>query len=533
MGFSNQNREITTHKIKSKTFDLLIIGGGFTGANIVLDATTRGMKTVLLEMSDFSAQASSRQSMLITEQEDYDYRTWKLLENEKKVIQANYSPLYHPVDGIHLKYKGDLDLKNLTTISRGVFFPFKRKYTDQSLKILRRKQIINLESNIVPDQLERGFLFNNGLINRTLMTIELLKKSRDLGANVLNYFKVTDFIYDNKQKIIGVKAEDQINGESVSFFAHRVINATGNALNQIRQIDTPELKGEYPSPVNKVTQFQLKTDKLLTKHVISFHDIARHGFMTLIPNQDRLIVTATEPVNKLTNFNEDWSAEDSEHYLKVCKSVIQTEELTDSHISDVHVNFEIKYQQKTDPNNLVLKSDSGLISVLGTAAISGRLHASKMVDLIAIDLKKELNILYSGSETQLISINQYNQIEKETLIEPYDQLSISDDQLDQLIEYYGDEVSHLLDYVHQSAKFADQFDIDRLLCAELLYAVEQLAIYTPLDFFARRSRIRYDKLTILEQLPGLLNLLASQLAWTIEERSYFERELKIWLKDQS
>jgi len=122
MKLSNRNREETLQALKQKTYDVLIIGGGLTGASIALDATTRGMDTALLEMADFGSGGSYRQSMLSFEQGDYYYKTWKDLEVEKETIATNFSALYQHTTGMYVKYRGDLDLKNLTTIKEVYYF---------------------------------------------------------------------------------------------------------------------------------------------------------------------------------------------------------------------------------------------------------------------------------------------------------------------------------------------------------------------------------------------------------------------------
>lgn len=65
MIWSNTNREQIKESLKQEKFDVLIIGGGITGAGIALDATTRGMKTALVEMQDFAAGTSSRSTKLV------------------------------------------------------------------------------------------------------------------------------------------------------------------------------------------------------------------------------------------------------------------------------------------------------------------------------------------------------------------------------------------------------------------------------------------------------------------------------------
>ena len=65
MKFSNSDRPERINKISSTEYDLLIIGGGITGAGIALDAVTRGMSVALIEMQDFAAGTSSRSTKLV------------------------------------------------------------------------------------------------------------------------------------------------------------------------------------------------------------------------------------------------------------------------------------------------------------------------------------------------------------------------------------------------------------------------------------------------------------------------------------
>ena len=65
MRFSNLYREETIELLKKEKYDVVVIGGGITGAGIALDATTRGMKVALVEMQDFAAGTSSRSTKLV------------------------------------------------------------------------------------------------------------------------------------------------------------------------------------------------------------------------------------------------------------------------------------------------------------------------------------------------------------------------------------------------------------------------------------------------------------------------------------
>ena len=63
--FSNLDRSELNSRLATETFDLLIIGGGITGAGIALDAASRGLKVVLVEQNDFASGTSSKSTKLI------------------------------------------------------------------------------------------------------------------------------------------------------------------------------------------------------------------------------------------------------------------------------------------------------------------------------------------------------------------------------------------------------------------------------------------------------------------------------------
>ena len=65
MKFSNLNRPETVQNLKNSTYDILVIGGGITGAGIALDAASRGLKVALVEKGDFASGTSSKSTKLI------------------------------------------------------------------------------------------------------------------------------------------------------------------------------------------------------------------------------------------------------------------------------------------------------------------------------------------------------------------------------------------------------------------------------------------------------------------------------------
>jgi glycerol-3-phosphate dehydrogenase len=63
--FSGLERKEILQEMNGQSYDLLVIGGGITGAGIALDAQSRGIRTALVEMQDFAAGTSSRSTKLV------------------------------------------------------------------------------------------------------------------------------------------------------------------------------------------------------------------------------------------------------------------------------------------------------------------------------------------------------------------------------------------------------------------------------------------------------------------------------------
>src|SRR5690625_3319435 len=244
--------------------------------------------------------------------------------------------------------------------------------------------------------------------------------------------------------------------------------------------------------------------KQLLEKVISFNYRENNRFITAVPFNKRLIVTVTEPVEQSGNYTKDPGIKIIKFYLVLYRQIIESDEFKLANVEHVYRSSVAKYQRKSSPNELVDISESGLISVIGTSTLCYRLYASQIIDLIAKRFKQELNVLYSESETETIAMNKNKPVTKEKLLTSYDHLSISEQQIIQLLKHYGNETEKLLAYFEKTTQAAEHYQIDHLLCTEIVYSIVKTAVYTALDFFIRRERLDHELMLIKEKLPGIL-----------------------------
>jgi glycerol-3-phosphate dehydrogenase len=223
------------------TWDVIIIGGGATGAGIALDAAARGYKTLLLEKRDFAQGTSSRSTKLVHGGVRYLAQGDLLLViealRERGIMLKNAPHLTSDQQFIIPIYTW-FDLLLYTAGLKFYDLLAGRLSLGRSYFIGRKKTIERLP-NLKPGGLKGGVVYHDGQFDDSRMTIELVRKACEYGCTALNYFTVSELTKDNAGKVSGVKASDTISGISFEIKAKCVINATGVFANDVILMDDP------------------------------------------------------------------------------------------------------------------------------------------------------------------------------------------------------------------------------------------------------------------------------------------------------
>ena len=229
---------------KETGWDIIVIGGGATGLGIALDASTRGFKTLLLEQFDFAKGTSSRSTklvhggvrylaqgdiLLVTEALHERGRILKnaphLTSNQEFII-----PVYTLWDVI--LYTVGLTFYDLLAgrLSLGRSYFISRSRAIARLPLLKR------------EGLKGGIVYHDGQFDDSRLAIAIAKACVDNGGIVLNYFKVTGLLKNEKGRITGVTAQDQKTGMEITLNSRLVVNATGVFADEIHLMDDPGSK---------------------------------------------------------------------------------------------------------------------------------------------------------------------------------------------------------------------------------------------------------------------------------------------------
>jgi glycerol-3-phosphate dehydrogenase len=222
-------------------WDMIVIGGGATGAGIAVDAASRGFSVLLLEREDFGKGTSSRSTKLVhggvryLEQGNISLvmealkERGILLENaphlvhDQPFIVPNYSWWETPFYGIGLK----------------IYDLLAGKYGFGKSRILSLTETLERLPNIRQDGLRGGVIYHDGQFDDARLLIHLMLTAVEYGATILNYAPVVELTRDPDGFINGIVGLDRESGERFTAQAKVVINATGVFTDELRRLADP------------------------------------------------------------------------------------------------------------------------------------------------------------------------------------------------------------------------------------------------------------------------------------------------------
>lgn len=229
-----------------KVWDVVVIGGGATGAGIAVDAASRGFSTLLVDAQDFSAGTSSRSTKLIHGGVRYmkNPRDWKLVREaliERKLLLTNAPHIVHPEPFILPCYK---DFEREYYMAGLILYNAMAwgGYSVGKTEWLSAAETIRRIPGVRAEGLKGGVQFWDAQFDDSRLNIALIKTAQSHGALALNYMPVTGFKRAEDGSIKEVEVTDKVSAETFSIKARMVFNAAGVWVDNIRKMVSGEAK---------------------------------------------------------------------------------------------------------------------------------------------------------------------------------------------------------------------------------------------------------------------------------------------------
>ncbi len=212
-------------------FDVLVIGGGVTGAGTALDAASRGLKVALVEMRDWAAGTSSRSGKLfhggLRYLEQFNFGLVREALKERGLMLEKLCPhLVHPIEFI---YPIEHRIWERAYMGAGLFLydSIGGAGVLPRHKHLSRKQVLARAPGLAQKSLVGGISFFDAQVDDSRHTLELVRTAAAYGAVVAPALKVIGLSHDDAGAVTGADVKDLESGNEFHIKAKTVINATG------------------------------------------------------------------------------------------------------------------------------------------------------------------------------------------------------------------------------------------------------------------------------------------------------------------
>lgn len=529
-------------KMSSEVYDLIIIGGGITGAGIALDAASRGLKVALVEKSDFASGTSSKSTKLIHGGLRYLKQFEIALVREVGKERATVHRLApHLVKGEKMLLpliKDGTYGKIMTSLGLMVYDVLAGVEREDQRVMLSKKEALLHEPLLDESVLEGGGLYAEYRTDDARLTLEVLKTATTYDADVLNYAEATDFLYTDGM-VSGITWRDHLTGNEGEIKSKYVISAAGPWVDNIRK-KNQSFQGKRLHPTKGV-HVVIPHEKFPVQQSIYF-DVPDGRMLFAIP-RERVTYLGTTDTDYHGDLNDVRTDKvDVEYLLDGANRAFPSIALT---IDDVESSWaglrplieeEGKSASELSRKDEIFESETGLLSIAGGKLTGYRKMAERIINKLARRIDEDSDTYLPDCKTDKIPLTggpfkdaeevfKYEEEVKTRVLE----LGLEEFYAVYLVGNYGKQTEKVL-------KIMDGLQHDdvevKLALAELEFCIHHESVQSIMDFFERRTGRLYFNINSIPKLQQpVLEKMASLFNWSEEriksENYYLKRGLEI------
>lgn len=495
----NRARMLQRLEEKDQRWDVIVVGGGATGAGVAVEAASRGYRTLLLEQHDFAKGTSSRSTKLVHGGVRYlaQGNISLVLEalKERGILLKNAPHLVHDLAFIVPNYEWwqgpfygiGLKLYDMLAGKAG-FGPSRR---------LSREETIDRIPNIERKDLTGGVIYYDGQFDDARLVINLLQTAVEQGATAINYMPVTGLLKSEEDIVQGVVARDLETNKEYRVTARVVINATGPFSDALRKMDDPQ----SPEIIQPSQGVHIVLDKsfLAGDSAIMVPHTDDGRVLFAIPWYDHVLVGTTDTPIPKSELEPRPRQEEVDFLLRHAARYL-TSDPQPQDIKSIFVGIRplvsIQHEQNTaaiSREHTVTISRCGLVTIAGGKWTTYRKMAEDTVDQAAVlaDLEPRPSV------SEHLNIHGFHEQARQ----------FGD------LYFYGSDALAIRELLNESEENRKPLHPDfAVYPAEVKWAVRNEMARTVEDFLARRRRILFlNARAALEMAPDVAQIMAQEL----------------------
>jgi glycerol-3-phosphate dehydrogenase len=502
--------------------DLLIVGGGITGAGIARDAAMRGLRTALVDKGDFGSGTSSHSSRLVHGGLRYlEAGNWRLVveaSRERRILLSIAPHLVWPrsfLFPVHAgarvplwKLAAGLWLYDLLAAFRNV----------RTHRLLSKRALLRAEPALRGHDLTGGARYFDAQCDDARLTLATLRDAHAHGALVANYAAAQQFAVADGV-IRGAHIVDALDGRRFTARALTVVNATGPWSDETRGADGPppllrRTKGAHVA---------VPRSRLGNREAITLVSPLDGRVMFLVPWGDLTYIGTTDTDTDEVPDAVRANAADVIYLLRSANAYYPEARLQPRDVISTWAGLrpllrpeDARSPGATSREHRIVESPSGLISIVGGKLTTYRAMAAQVVDRVVRRLRQldgrpapprartDREPLPGGAARDLSIVTR--DIEHE---------GFSRTVAEHLIRLFGSEAPAVARLALSDPALKQPIaDGHPALRAELIHAARREMAITLCDLLIRRTHLFYEVPGhALAEAPGVAELVGQELGW--------------------
>ncbi|HEX8359994.1 MAG TPA: glycerol-3-phosphate dehydrogenase [Longimicrobium sp.] len=494
--------------LAGETWDLLVIGGGITGAGIARDAAGRGLRVALVEAGDLAHGTSSRSSRLIhgglRYLETFDFRLVFEASAERRRLLALAPHLVHPLPFLFPVFrKGPVGRRKLQA---GMWL-----YDGLSLfrniarhRMLSRRAVAEAEPALRTEDVVGAALYYDASVDDARLSLANARGAHEAGAAVVPHAAVVGFLRDGA-RVSGARVQDRLGGAVAEVRARVVLNATGPWSDVVRRLADPRAKPRLRP--TKGVHIMVPRERLQNRNAITFRSPIDGRVMFVLPWGDFSYVGTTDTDYHGAPGDVRADEADVKYLLDSANSIFPGAKLTGGDVVSTWAGLRPllappdteggRSESATSREHEIWTDRTGLLNVAGGKLTTYRVMAAEAADAAALILRERHGVESRESGTADLPLPAAPR-------EPWDdfatriraaaaEVGLDEDAATHLARYYGDEASAVIDDVRRDPSLGTRLVASLpYLRAEITWAVRHEMTLTLEDLLVRRMHVFYE-----------------------------------------